>query len=258
MKRFFALCALTLSALTINAQTMKVIKTDGTAFEFNTEEIQSVQFLEGPGANTENGYEYVDLGLPSGTMWAKCNVGATKAEDAGNYYSWGEITPKDNYTSQTYLWGTASGTDEDGYDQLTALTKYNTNLSYGAPDYKMELDLDDDAAAQNMGGAWRMPTYDDMDELLSLCYCQITKVNGVRGMKFTGPNGNYIFLPCVGLRYGEITMFNDVAMQFGFYWTSSLGSDAQFGRYLYSEGGQNKHGESFRFYGQSVRAVFRK
>lgn len=258
MKRIYLTIALTLGAIAANAQTMKVIKTDGTTFEFRTDEVQAVEFIPGQGSNTENGFEFVDLGLPSGTMWAKCNVGATSPEDAGDYFAWGEVTPKEIYTSQTYLYGTADATDEEGYDRLTVLTKYNTNAALGQPDYLTELQPEDDAATVNMGGAWRMPTYDDLNELLDNCYCQITKVNGVRGMKFTAANGNSIFLPCVGLRYGQITMFNDAGMKWGFYWTSTLATDPQMACYLYSDGGQDRNGDSFRFYGQSVRGVFRK
>ena len=259
MKKFIILAAtaLSLHAFTANAQSMKVIKTDGTVYEFLTEDVQSEEFTPGDGRLTENGHEYVDLGLPSGTMWAKCNVGATAPEEAGDYFSWGEVAPKDVYDSQTYRWGTADMVDEEGYDQLTVLTKYNTNPALGACDNKTVLDPEDDAATVNMGGAWRMPTYEDLNELLSQCFYQITKVNGVRGLKFTGPNGNTLFLPCVGLRYGEIPMFNDVAMKWGFYWTSTLGSDNQMAYYLYTDG-ENKNGESFRFYGQSVRGVFKK
>lgn len=258
MKKFITLASLVLIvSANVQAQSMKVIKTDGTVYEFRTDEVHSVEFEPGDGRLTENGYEYVDLGLPSGTMWATCNVGATKPEEAGDYFSWGEVTPKENYTSLTYLWGTSNQTDGEDYEQLTVITKYNTNPALGLPDNRTVLEPEDDAATVNMGGAWRMPTAEDLDELLSQCYYQITKVNGVRGLKFIGSNGNTLFLPCVGLRYGEIMMFNDVAMKWGFYWTSTLGTDPQMGCYLYTDG-ENKNGESFRFYGQSVRGVFVK
>lgn len=258
MKKIFIMMALAMGAWTVNAQSMKVVKTDGTTYEFRTDEIQSVLFDEGDGRLMENGHEYVDLGLPSGTMWATCNVGAEKPEDAGDYFAWGEVTTKEAYSSQTYKYGTAETADGEGYDQLTVIYKYNTNTALGLPDGKTVLEPEDDAAAVNMGGAWRMPTYEDLNELLENCYCQLTKMNGVRGMKFTAANGNWIFLPCVGLRYGEIAMFNDAGMKWGFYWTSTLASDPQMARYLYSDGNPSKHGESFRFYGQSVRGVFQK
>lgn len=261
MKKIFTLAAaiLAINTLSIQAQSMKVTKTDGTIYEFLTEDVKSIVFLEGDGGIAENGFEFVDLGLPSGTMWAKCNVGANAPEEAGDYFAWGEVLTKDNYTSQTYVYGSADSADENGYDRLTAISKYNTFSAYGEVDGKTQLEPEDDAATANMGGAWRMPTYDDLNELLTSCYCQVTKINDVRGLKFIGPNGNSIFLPSVGLRYGDIVMFNDVAMKFGFYWTSTLAEDdPQMAHYMYSEGGQNKHGESFRFYGQSVRAVFKK
>lgn len=247
----------------LSAQTMKVTKTDGTLFEFHTDEIKSVVFEDAGDDIFENGHEYVDLGLPSGTLWAKCNVGATSPEQAGGYYSWGEVAEKESYTLFNYAYGQgeAAAAESESYDKLVSITKYNTDPQYGTPDYKDVLDPEDDAAHVIMGGRWRMPTKDDRDELLTNCTCQITKINDVRCMKFTGPNGNYILLPCVGLKYNTVNMFNDVAMKWGFYWTSSLCLyDCGLAEYLYSEGsaGLGKQGQSFRYYGQSVRAVFTK
>ena len=103
---------------------------------------------------TENGHEYVDLGLPSGTKWATCNVGASKPQDYGNYYAWGETSTKETYKWSTYKYGTY---DDDG--DYSKLTKYNTS------DSKTTLDLSDDAAHVNWGGKWRMPTFEQLSEL---------------------------------------------------------------------------------------------
>ena len=108
----------------------------------------------------ESGYNYVDLGLTSGTKWATCNVGASKPQDYGDYYAWGEVTPKETYNWSTYKYGSA-------YNQLT---KYCSSSSYGKDgftDSKTTLDLSDDAAYVNWGGKWRMPTKAQQDELRS-------------------------------------------------------------------------------------------
>ena len=104
--------------------------------------------------NKENDHEYVDLGLPSGLKWATCNVGATAPEEYGNYYAWGENTPKDNYDWDTYKLTTDGG---------TTFTKYHGTAG------KTTLAPEDDAAAVNWGGKWRMPTDDEWTELRENC-----------------------------------------------------------------------------------------
>ena len=94
---------------------------------------------------TSEEHEYVDLGLPSGTLWATCNVGASKPEEYGDYYAWGETEPKEVYDWSTYRWCNGG---------RTSLTKYNTKSSYGIVDNKTELELEDDAAYVNWGPSW--------------------------------------------------------------------------------------------------------
>ena len=137
--------------------------------------------------------QFVDLGLPSGLKWAKCNVGAKKETDYGYYFQWGDIVDKsDSKCSwESYKYCNWS------YDRLT---KYNTFPLYGEkPDNKTSLDLEDDAARVNMGGEWRMPTKADIQELLDNTeYEWIEDYNGsgVKGRKFTSKtNGNSIFFP---------------------------------------------------------------
>ena len=147
--------------------------------------------------NIENGHEYVDLGLPSGLKWATMNVGATAPEEFGNYYAWGETTaPKDDYYWDTYKWCAGS---------QTTLTKYCNDANYGNngfTDGKNTLDPEDDAAAVNWGGKWRMPTHDDWVELRD--NCTWTLVKGYNGTDKNGyevkskTNGNSIFLPATG------------------------------------------------------------
>ena len=148
--------------------------------------------------------EAVDLGLPSGIKWASFNLGASKPEEYGNKYAWGEVVPKDEYyTWQNYKWGDGSQ-DE--------LTKYNPyyNCGYnGYWDSLTTLEPEDDAAFVNLGGKWRMPTKTDFEELLSNCSSYKDTKNNVSGLVFEASNGNSIFLPASS---GSFTS----------YWTSSL------------------------------------
>ena len=152
--------------------------------------------LNGVWIETEVIYVYVDLGLPSGTLWATCNVGASSPEEYGDYFAWGETEPKDVYDWTTYKWG-------DGF----YFSKYNSspnNGTYmGVVDYKTELDLEDDAAYVNKGWSWRTPTIDQILELYESCSWQWTERHGVKGQLLTGPNGQTMFLPAAGSRYGS-------------------------------------------------------
>ncbi len=195
--------------------------------------------------DTENGYDWVDLGLPSGLKWATCNVGATKPEEYGNYYAWGETTTKSDYSWDTYKYGS-------GYD---ALTKYNTNSDYGTVDNKTTLEASDDAATTNWGSAWRMPTAEDWAELRENCewiWTDSYQTTGVAGYWVTGKNGNTIFLPAAGCRrYDYLRDAGD----FGYYWSSSLYTDYPDGAWVanfYSDGLDRYLA---RYYGLSVRPV---
>ena len=199
-------------------------------------------------SGTSYGYTWIDLGLPSGTKWATTNVGASTPEGYGNYYAWGETEPKDYYSWSTYKWCNGS------YDNLT---KYCTDSNYGKVDNKIVLDLEDDAAHANWGGAWRMPTLEEQQELLNNCTWTWTKVNGVNGYTVTGPNGNSIFLPAAGCRYDSDL---DDAGSYGYYWSSSLVT--YYGSYracylgFFSSDGRSSDGGRYR--GQSVRPVLRE
>lgn len=155
--------------------------------------------------------EYVDLGLPSGTLWATRNVGADKPEDYGDYFAWGETEPKAVYTWETYKW--CNGSNE-------WLTKYCSDSDWGVVDNRVEAVPDDDAAYVNWGPSWRMPTYEQLSELIEECYGEWTTLNGVNGYLFTGPNGNTIFLPAAGYRFNNSL---DDAGSVGYYWTCTLG-----------------------------------
>ena len=145
------------------------------------------------GTDTINGHEYVDLGLPSGTKWATCNVGANKPEEYGNYYAWGETTTKASYDQSNSV----------TYGQQ--ISDFSGNATY-------------DAARANWGSTWRMPTKAEMQELLNNCTWTWTTQNGVNGMRVTGSNGNSIFLPAAGDRYGS-SLYHDGSR--GNYWSST-------------------------------------
>lgn len=196
-----------------------------------------------PSIEMHNGHEYVDLGLPSGLLWATCNVGAESPEDYGDYFAWGETSPKSDYDTYKYY---SSSTDE--------LTKYCTDSDYGPTDTKTTLDLIDDAARVNLGGSWRMPTSAEQDELREKCTWTWTTLNGIKGYKVTSKsNGNSIFLPAAGYRDGA-----DVYSvgSLGDYWSSSLGSDSPDGACSlgFDSDGVNWYYDD-RFYGHTVRAV---
>ncbi len=144
--------------------------------------------------NLINGHAWVDLGLRSGTLWATCNVGANKSDEYGDYFAWGETIPKDTYSWSTYKYCNGS---------YNTLTKYCNNCEFGNDgftDALTTLETSDDAATANWGACWRMPTIEEMNELYNGCTHEWTTQNGVSGEKFTGPNGNSIFLPAAGSR----------------------------------------------------------
>ncbi len=192
-------------------------------------------------------HAWVDLGLPSGTLWATCNVGANSPEEYGDYFAWGETEPKDYYDWSTYKWCNGS------YDTMTKYCIHSEYGDNGFTDGKTELDPEDDAAAVNWGGSWRMPTRAQQDELREHCTRGWTTQGGVNGTLVTGPNGNTIFLPAAGYRYD--TGLYDVSSD-GDYWSRSLNTDNSLnGRSLYFNSSYIGTYDSERFYGRSVRPV---
>ena len=186
--------------------------------------------------NTHNGHEYVDLGLPSGTLWATCNVGATSPEQAGLYFAFGETT---GYTAEQV---------ENG------IRKFDS-ASYTASAISADLTLEQDAAHVNLGGNWRMPTKRQFKELIG--NCDVTWTNdyngtGVSGKVFTSKvNGNSVFFPAAGLCF-ESSVYE--VGSYGDYWSASWGSPSGAWYLGFYSGDQYVYG-SYRFYGQSVRGV---
>lgn len=172
----------------------------------------------------ENGYEWVNLGLPSGIKWASCNVGAETPEGYGNYYAWGEVTTKEIYSWSTYKY----------VNGISALTKYCNDSTYGYNgfiDSKIILDLEDDAAHVNWGGAWCMPTDAEWSELLSNCTWTWITQNNVNGFLVkSNTNSNSIFLPAAGFRLSEKL---NRAGECGYYLSSSLDEDGLHGAFCF-------------------------
>lgn len=146
----------------------------------------------GIGGSTDK-VEYVDLGLPSGNLWAKCNLGASAPEAYGDYYAWGEVEPKQEYTKSNHKWY-KEGAPSQGF------TKYNNE------DGKLTLEDEDDAVIQKLGNGWRTPTLADFRELTNQKYTTIEKttLNGVAGYQITSKkNKKSIFIPCAGFKNSE-------------------------------------------------------
>jgi hypothetical protein len=150
----------------------------------------------------------IDLGLPSGTKWACCNVGAHTPEEYGGYYAWGETQTKSYYDPSTYsYWHDSDGDNYQDRNELTNIGSDIAGTSY-------------DAATANWGAPWRMPSRAQVQELLNNCSIRWTQQNGVNGRLFTGSNGGTIFLPAAGDRWGaELSGEGST----GRYWSSSLG-----------------------------------
>lgn len=186
----------------------------------------------------------VDLGLPSGTLWADRNIGADSPEDYGDYFSWGETEPKSFYNWSTYKW--CNG-------EYGTFTKYCTDSSLGTVDNKTTLDSTDDAAIVNWGDKWGMPTYEQLLELESKCTWTWITQDNVNGYKVKGPNGKSIFLPATGRR-SENSL--DYAGSSGFYWSSSLCEDyIGNSAWLLGFGPENRFFDYGRSTGYPIRAV---
>ena len=229
-----------------SSNTAADVNNDG---EINVADINVViDIILGGSAPTPNEHEWVDLGLPSGTLWATCNIGATKPEEYGDYFAWGETEPKDSYEWSNYKWG--------NYYVQGGLSKYVTDNTYGTIDYKTELEPEDDAASANWGPTWCTPSQVQQQELYSECSWEWTSMNDVNGYMVTGPNGNTLFLPAAGSYEGSSNYYEGST---GDYWSRSLRVNLainSFTLHLYGGyyGSVNLYEET-RERGLSVRAV---
>ena len=158
-----------------------------------------------------NSAKAIDLGLPSGTKWANINIGAEKPEDFGLFFAWGET---DGYGSNTL------DNKQFNFDKYKHGPAANNLKKYNFNDGKKQLDGKDDAARENWGSKWRMPTYKDFYELLENTTSEWTTINGINGYKFVSKrNGNFIFLPAAG--YRRSSNLNN-QNEYGYYWSSTL------------------------------------
>ena len=202
------------------------------------------------GGETPDGHAWVDLGLPSGTLWATCNVGASSPEEYGDYFAWGETEPKSDYSWSTYKYCEGSN---------KTMTKYCTQSSYGYngfTDNLTELQPEDDAATANWGSDWQMPSREQIQELWNSSYTttEWTQVNGVYGRKITSnSNGNSIFLPADG--YRDDTSLNEAGSGGG-GWSRSLYTSNR-AYYLYFHSYNIDCFYNYRYLGLSVRPVRR-
>ena len=175
----------------------------------------------------------IDLGLPSGTKWACCNVGASKPEDYGSYFAWGETTTKEEYSWTTYIHCDGS------YDTCHDLGTDIAGMQY-------------DAATANWKAPWRMPTNEQCQELLEKCTSEWTTQNGVDGRKFTGPNGGTIFLPAAGGVWDGKLYYVGSS---GYYWSSAPRGEGGGGALGFDSGSASWNYYVHRYRGPSVRPV---
>lgn len=176
MRKFLLTIAILTTAFVASAQTMRVHFKNGTKVEFNSENVDFVDFAEKPADPTITAGDYVDLGLPSGTLWATCNLGATKPTEVGDKYAWGETATKSSFSESNYA-----------YYNSSTMTYTDLGADIAGTGY--------DAATVNLGKDWRMPSKTEIAELKSKCTWQWTQIGGVNGYKVTGPNGNSVFFP---------------------------------------------------------------
>lgn len=210
MKKHILLTWLAVLSFSLQAQQIMIVKTkDNTQNEFNVNSIRKITFrssLEIPGDSTvslscpdEHHPHSIDLGLPSGTKWACCNVDALTPDEYGGYYAWGETEEKINYDWDSYKYGR----DWDDCDYIgddIAGTEY-------------------DVATVKWGDPWRIPSSEMFQELMDNCTCEWTSLNDVNGYLFTGSNGGRIFLPAAGgCLYDEFLLDG----KDGNYWASTL------------------------------------
>ena len=202
MKHFLTMFIMLAAALALHAQTKMIIRdVNGNTTTYTLQQGGIIEFDEG-------GIEAVDLGLPSGTQWGSCNVGALHPEDDGAYFAWGEKSDKTVYSLSQYSL----------YDQVHGTYPYEETLeNIAATAY--------DGAASQLGQPWKIPTKEQIDELLKKCSWAWDVTNGVAGYTVTGPNGNKIFLPAAGKRVDSNTENTGTT---GYFWASALADRSDF------------------------------
>ena len=221
-----------------NAKSTEVLNVPNVSF---VNEDSSVRYLL-ENIPTHNGYEYVDLGLPSGLKWATCNVGASSHEQSGLYFAWGET---EGFTVEQVTSGVKAFTEDE----------YNAGP---AASISADLTLEQDAAHVNLGGNWRMPTKAECQELIDNCDVTWTddyNGTGVAGRLYTSRvNGKLVFFPAAG-RCDNSYMLDVGSL--GFYWLVSWYDSSDAWGLLLNSGGQDINPFNHRYFWQSVRGVFK-
>ncbi len=231
MKRFLWICfSFMIPAVLLHAQqvcyVMRVEMTDGSVQRIAVDDVNCITF------ETEEVFDprqAVDLGLS--VKWAACNIGADTPEGLGDLFSWAETAPKTDYSEANYSYFVNYSYEHIGYN-ITGVAKY-------------------DAATAQWGEPWRMPSLHEINQLMSCTWTPET-LNGVKGYRVTGKNGNSIFLPAAGYQPGEERL--EVGTQ-GYYWSASLNPDMRSSAYNINFRGYDAPWSASRAYGFSVRAV---
>lgn len=187
-----------------------------------------------------NGHEWVDLGLPSGTKWATCNVGASRPEDYGSYFSWSDTFSRSNH-----------------FEHILTKNKSISELqTEGIIDLNGNLKYEYDAAYANWGPSWRIPNKDDYEELITECIWTLNTQKGKKGYTATGPNGKSIFFPLSGDRHKESEGPRGTGI-WGSYWSATVYDKNFWSNYFYiqQENGLVKTNNDARFTGRSIRPI---
>lgn len=233
--RLLAVMLFVVTGIATNAQGVIVYKKDGTRINVPYSQFDSIVSYE---ASVSQSGEPVaiDLGLPSGTLWASFNVGATKPEEAGGFYAWGETSVKGEYTKENYK-----------YYDTTAKKNIYIGDNISGTQY--------DVAHLVWGQGWRMPTKADFEELHDSCFWTWTTVNGVSGYEVSSYNGNSIFLPAAGKQYE--TSISDEGVC-GYYWTGTVRENSLLYSWaMYFRNGRPIMDYCNRFTGYCVRPVLK-
>ena len=238
MKKSIILLIGIIVSITASAQNvMRVELNDGTVAKYPTADVKQITFEEDMPVGTP-----VDLGLPSGTLWADFNVGASKPSEPGNYYGWGETE-----THTLYSWENYTLYD---YDNEVWIKWEGDSLDFGNTDI--------DVAHVKWGGQWRTPSCAQYKELAEYCTWTLTEEDGMRGYKVTGKNGNSIFIPFNGVITDHIQSVGVI----GNYWSSSRYKDPEYlGYALFIAPGEDMEDSldpdacAYRYYGYGIRPV---
>lgn len=200
MKKIFLSVILATGQLVLFSQTVNIHFKNGQTIEYPSDNVEFVDFSSKASDPTVTAGQAVDLGLS--VYWASCNLGAEKPEEYGDYYAWGETKTKNIYAKENYTYYY--------YDYVSNLSKYiDIGQNISGTEY--------DAATANLGKDWRIPTMDEINELINNCTWERVQINNVNGYKVTGQNGNSIFLPAAGCK----SIYEGGINMYLYYWTST-------------------------------------